>query len=194
MARVSGFGGRLARVLFKETKLSGVYVIEIERRSDERGFFARTFCEREFAAQNLPTRFPQCNLSRNLRAATLRGMHYQAPPYGESKLVRCVTGGIYDVIVDLRASSPTRLSWMGVELTAENGRALFIPEGFAHGFLTLSDDTDVFYHMGEFFQADAARGIRWNDPRFGITWPHAPAVISERDATYSDFDPAALDG
>jgi dTDP-4-dehydrorhamnose 3,5-epimerase len=181
-------------VLFHETKLAGAYVIEIERRADERGFFARTFCEREFAAHRLPTRFPQSNLSYNRQAGTLRGMHYQANPYRESKLIRCATGSIYDVIVDLRPSSPTRLEWVGVELTAESGRALFVPEGFAHGFITLSDDTNVTYQMGEFYQPDAARGIRWNDPCLSIRWPREPAVIAERDASYPDFDPAAFDG
>ncbi len=175
-------------MLFQETKLPGAYVIELEKRFDERGFFARAFCEREFAEQGLPTRFPQCNLSRNLRAGTLRGMHYQVAPYRETKLVRCVAGAIYDVIVDLRPSSPTRLGWVGVELSSEDGRALFIPEGFAHGFITLTDGADVFYQMGEFFQPEAARGLRWNDPRLGIRWPREPAVISQRDATYPDFD------
>jgi len=181
-------------VLFHETKLAGAYVIEIERRSDERGFFARTFCEREFASHRLPTRFPQSNLSRNRQAGTLRGMHYQAAPYRESKLVRCGAGAIYDVIVDLRPSSPTRLEWVGVELTAESGRALFVPEGFAHGFLTLTDDTDVSYQMGEFYQPDASRGIRWNDPTLNIRWPRLPAVITERDASYPDLDLAVFDG
>ncbi len=181
-------------MLFQETKLGGAYVVELEKRFDARGFFARAFCEREFAEHGLPTRFPQCNLSRNLHAATLRGMHYQAAPYRETKLVRCVAGAIYDVIVDLRPSSPTRLGWVGVELSAHEGRALFIPEGFAHGFITLTDAVDVFYQMGEFYQPDAARGLRWNDPRLGIEWPRSPAVISERDATYPDFDEASFDG
>lgn len=181
-------------MLFHETKLAGAYVIELERRADERGFFARTFCEREFAVHRLPTRFPQSNLSRNRHAATLRGMHYQAAPHRESKLVRCTTGAIYDVIVDLRPSSPTRLEWVGVELTAESGRALFVPEGFAHGFLTLFDDTDVSYQMGEFYEPDASRGIRWNDPCLNIRWPRQPAVIAERDASYPDFNVAAFDG
>jgi dTDP-4-dehydrorhamnose 3,5-epimerase len=181
-------------MLFQETPLAGAFSIDLERHSDSRGFFARTFCEREFAEHGLPTRFPQCNLSRNDRAATLRGMHYEAPPSSESKLVRCVSGAIYDVIIDLRPGSPTRFAWFGAELTAENGRALFVPAGFAHGFLTLSDHSDVFYHMGDFFRPDGARGLRWNDPYFAIAWPIAPVVISERDAAYADFDPGALDG
>jgi dTDP-4-dehydrorhamnose 3,5-epimerase len=179
-------------MLFNESELPGAYIIDLEQHVDERGFFARAFCEREFAEHGLPTRFPQCNLSRNRARHTLRGMHYEAPPSAESKLVRCVNGAIYDVIIDLRPGSPTRLKWTSVELTAENGRALFVPAGFAHGFLTLADDTDVFYQMGDFFRAGGARGLRWNDPHFGITWPALPSVISERDAHYADFDPNTL--
>jgi dTDP-4-dehydrorhamnose 3,5-epimerase len=179
---------------FSETKLAGAYVIDLETRVDERGFFARTFCEREFAEHGLPTRFPQCNISRNTRARTLRGMHYNAAPHFESKLVRCGSGSIYDVIVDLRPGSPTRLQWIGVELSAKTGRALFVPERFAHGFLTLEDDTDVLYHMGASFQAEAARGLRWNEPRFGLEWPVPPEIIAPRDATYPDFDSEAFDG
>jgi dTDP-4-dehydrorhamnose 3,5-epimerase len=172
---------------FSELKLSGVFLIELTPHVDERGFFARTFCEQELAAHGLPTRFPQCNLSRNTQAKTLRGLHFEAPPSQESKLVRCSSGAIWDVVVDLRPGSPTRLQWVAAELTAEAGQALFIPPGFAHGFITLVDSTDVFYHMGDFFKAGSARGARWNDPLFCITWPFAPSVISERDATYPDF-------
>jgi dTDP-4-dehydrorhamnose 3,5-epimerase len=179
---------------FEQTKLAGAYVIELEPRADERGFFARTFCEEEFAEHGLPIRFPQCNLSRNSRAGTLRGMHYQAAPDRESKLVRCCRGAIYDVIIDLRVESATRFQWFSVELSAETGRALLVPEGFAHGFVTLQDDSDVFYHMSEFFQPIVARGLRWNDPRFDVSWPRAPDVISERDANYPDFDPRSFDG
>jgi len=178
-------------VRFAETRLPGAYVIELEPNVDERGFFARTFCEREFAEHGLPTRFPQCNLSRNRRRGTLRGMHFETPPTSESKLVRCSTGAVYDVIVDLRPDSPARFRWLGIELTAESGRALFVPAGFAHGFLTLTDDTDVFYHMGDSYRPGSARGFRWNDPRFDITWPSAPGTISERDAHYPDFREAA---
>jgi dTDP-4-dehydrorhamnose 3,5-epimerase len=177
-------------MIFRETKLAGAFVIDLEPRTDDRGFFARCFCEHEFAEHGLPTRFPQCNLSRNKGKRTLRGMHFQAAPHQESKLVRCVSGAIYDVVVDLRAGSPTYLAWVGVDLSAENGRSLFIPEGLAHGFLTLEDHTDVFYHMGDFFRPEGAMGVRWNDPRFGIEWPETPSVISERDATYPDFEPA----
>jgi dTDP-4-dehydrorhamnose 3,5-epimerase len=181
-------------MVFEETKLSGAYVIELSPRSDDRGFFARCFCEREFEEHRLPTKFPQCNLSRNRLLGTLRGMHYNAAPHREAKLVRCVRGAIYDVIVDLRSSSPTRLQWIGAELTAENGRALFVPEGFGHGFITLLDDTDVFYQMGASYTEGAARGFRWNDPLFGISWPGKPTSIAERDATYPDFDPEKFDG
>jgi len=163
-------------------------------RLDERGFFARTFCERELEQHGLPTRFPQCNLSRNRRRGTLRGMHYEATPSAESKLVRCVTGAIFDVIVDLRPGSATRFAWIGVELSGETGRALFVPAGFAHGFLTLSDDSDVFYHMGDFYRPEAARGFRWNDPLFAIQWPAPPNSIAERDASYPDYEPAAVGG
>jgi dTDP-4-dehydrorhamnose 3,5-epimerase len=181
-------------MLFQPTILEGAFVIDVDPRPDERGYFARTFCEREFAEHGLPTHFPQCNLSRNTRAATLRGMHYQAAPLWEAKLVRCITGAIWDVIIDLRPDSPTRFLSLGVELSAQNARALFVPEGFAHGFVTLQDDCDVFYHMSQFFRPNGARGLRWNDPRFDIDWPLEPRVISERDATYPDFDPAKFDG
>lgn len=174
-------------MLFDQTELSGAWLVELELRSDDRGFFARSFCEREFAARGIDTRFPQCNLSRNHRSGTLRGMHYESAPSRESKLVRCVSGAIYDVIVDLRPGSTTWGRSVGAELTRENGRALFIPAGFAHGFLTLADETDVFYHMGDFYTPDRARGFRWNDPTFAIAWPASPVVISERDATYPDF-------
>jgi dTDP-4-dehydrorhamnose 3,5-epimerase len=179
---------------FIEHELPGVYVVELERHEDERGFFARVFCEKEFEEHGLPTRFPQCNLSRNERQGTLRGMHYQAAPHQEPKLVRCVTGAIYDVIVDLRPKSRSRLRWVGVRLTAQGGEALYVPPGFAHGFLTLKDDTDVFYQMGEFHVPDAARGFRWNDPALSIAWPSEPIVISERDRHYPDFDLSRFDG
>jgi dTDP-4-dehydrorhamnose 3,5-epimerase len=181
-------------VHFTTTPLESAFLVELDRHEDNRGFFARTFCETEFASHGLPTRFPQCNLSHNLRSGTLRGMHFNAADHRESKLVRCVSGAIYDVIVDLRAQSRSRFEWFGVELSRENGCALFVPAGFAHGFLTLTDVADVFYHMGEFFHGEAARGFRWNDPAFAIRWPSEPAVISERDATYPDFNPKQFDG
>ncbi|MEO6599634.1 MAG: dTDP-4-dehydrorhamnose 3,5-epimerase [Polyangiaceae bacterium] len=179
---------------FVESELPGAYLIDLEPHIDERGFFARSYCAREFAEHGLPENFPQCNLSRNRRKGTLRGMHYDAPPSAESKLVRCVSGAVYDVIIDLRPESATRLKWTGAELSAANGRALFVPAGFAHGFLTLSDDCDVFYQMGDYFRAGAGRGLRWNDPTFGVVWPSAPLIMSERDASYPDFELAAVGG
>ena len=181
-------------MLFRETPLVGAYVIELERRVDERGFFARTYCDRELAEHGLPTHWPQCNLSRSARAGTLRGMHYNAAPHSEAKLVRCARGAVFDAIVDMRAGSPTHLRWFGVELSDEAGNALYVPEGFAHGFVTLRDDTDVFYHMGKSYQPGAARGLRWNDPRLGIVWPVTPAVIADRDRDYPDYDPQTFDG
>jgi dTDP-4-dehydrorhamnose 3,5-epimerase len=180
-------------VLFSTTKLAGAMLVKLDPRRDERGFFARTFCEREFSEQGLPIRFPQCNLSRNDRSNTLRGMHFQVAPNREAKLVRAVSGAVYDVIVDLRPTSPTHLEWQGFELTAEGGEALFVPEGFAHGFVTLVDRTDVLYHMSAFYTPEGARGLRWNDPRFAIRWPVAPAVIAPRDAEYPDYDPAVYE-
>jgi dTDP-4-dehydrorhamnose 3,5-epimerase len=179
---------------FRETALPGALIVELERHRDERGFFARSFCEEEFAAHGLPVRFPQSNVSRNSRAATLRGMHYNAAPHAEAKLVRCTSGAIWDVIVDLRRGSPERFRSVGVQLTAESGDALFVPEGFAHGFITLRDETEVLYMMGRAYVAGAARGLRWNDPRLGIAWPMAPAVLSDRDASWPGFDEASFDG
>ncbi|MEI9941305.1 MAG: dTDP-4-dehydrorhamnose 3,5-epimerase family protein [Pseudomonadota bacterium] len=176
-------------MIFSETSLAGAYVIGLEERVDERGSFARTFCEREFAEHGLPTRFPQSNLSRNRLAGTLRGMHYQVAPYAEAKLVRCASGAIYDMIVDLRPTSETRFESFGTVLDAKSGLALFIPAGFAHGFVTLADDTQVLYQMGEFFNGAAARGFRYNDPLFALSWPREVTVIAERDASYPDFQP-----
>jgi len=179
---------------FCETALPGAWLIELEPHRDERGFFARAFCEEELAAHGLPTHFPQANLSRNDRQGTLRGMHYNAAPFREAKIVRCNTGAIWDAIVDLRVGSPTRLRWIGVELSAEKGNALFVPEGFAHGFIALQDRTDVHYLMSRSYLASAARGLRWDDPRIAIRWPLAPEVISARDRGYADFDEARFDG
>jgi dTDP-4-dehydrorhamnose 3,5-epimerase len=179
-------------MLFCQTELEGAYLIDLEPRVDERGFFSRTFCEREFAEHGLPTHFPQCNLSRNSHRGTLRGMHFEAPPSAESKLVRCTSGAIFDVIVDLRRASATRGRWLGVELTETTGRALFVPAGFAHGFLTLTDDSDVTYHMGDSYRPDRARGFRWNDEFFSIAWPFVPTSIAKRDAEYADFEPTAF--
>jgi dTDP-4-dehydrorhamnose 3,5-epimerase len=177
-------------VRFNSTKIEGAYQIEPERLADERGFFARTWCQHEFEAHGLESRLVQCSVSFSPRRGTLRGMHYQAAPHGEAKLVRCTRGTIYDVIIDLRPASPTRLTWVAVELTAENRLALFIPPGVAHGFLTLTDDCEVFYQMSEFFQDQSARGVRWNDPAFGIEWPAPVALISARDASYPPWQDA----
>lgn len=172
---------------FTETELPGAYLIELERREDQRGYFARTWCEREFAAHGLETRFVQVNLAHNPRRGTLRGLHFQLEPYAEVKVVRCTRGALYDVIVDLRPESPTCGRWIGVELSAANGRALYVPRGFAHGYQTLEDDTDLMYQTSEFYVAEAARGVRYNDPAFGIAWPLPVRVISEADASWPDF-------
>jgi dTDP-4-dehydrorhamnose 3,5-epimerase len=176
-------------LIFTETRLAGAFVIDLERKEDERGFFARTFCEREFSSHGLESRFVQCNLSYNHRAGTLRGMHWQAEPHGESKLVRCTRGAILDVIVDLRRGTPSYLTHLAVRLDEDNRRALLIPPGVAHGFLTLADATEVFYQMDHEHAPEAARGARWDDPAFALRWPAAPAVISERDRCYPDYRP-----
>jgi dTDP-4-dehydrorhamnose 3,5-epimerase len=177
-------------MIFTETRLKGVFEIELEVHADERGFFARSYCAREFEARGLSSRVVQCNISHNGRRGTVRGMHYQQAPYQESKLIRCVRGAVYDVVIDLRADSATFREWVGVELRAGNrqpSRMLYVPEGFAHGFQTLEDDTEIFYQMSEFHSAESARGYRWNDPAFLVTWPEPVSVISERDRTYPDF-------
>jgi len=174
-------------VIVKETRLAGVYLVDPERNWDERGYFARVFCEREFAHFNLASRFVQCNVSFNARKGTLRGMHYQAEPRGECKLVRCTRGAIYDVIIDLRRESPTFCEWAGFTLDEQNGQALYIPTGFAHGFQTLTESSEVFYQMSEFYDPELARGVRWNDPRFAIEWCLPQPLMSARDASYPDF-------
>lgn len=174
-------------VIFSETTVTGVFLVGFQTMPDQRGFFARSWCQQEWDRAGLNPRLAQCNVSFNLRRGTLRGMHYQAAPHAEAKLVRCTRGAIYDVAVDLRPDSPTFLRWAAAELTADNRRALYIPEGCAHGFLTLEDNTEVFYQMSEFYHPEAARGVRWNDPAFGIEWPAEVKVISERDRSYPDF-------
>ncbi|MEP7288551.1 MAG: dTDP-4-dehydrorhamnose 3,5-epimerase [Chloroflexota bacterium] len=174
-------------MIFIETKLPGAFIVELEKRSDERGFFARTWCQDEFEAHGLNTRLVQCNLSFNAFKGTLRGMHYQAAPFAEAKLARCTRGALYDVIVDLRPESPTYKQWIATELTANNYRALYIPEGMAHGFVTLQDDTEIFYQMSEFYHPECAESVRWDDPAFGIDWPYEVQVISAKDANIPDF-------
>lgn len=174
-------------MVFHETKIKGVFEIHLEPKADERGFFARSWCERECESAGINPKVVQCNLSFNARKGTLRGMHYQAHPHAEAKLVRCTRGAIYDVAVDLRSDSPTFKQWLGATLTAGNRKMLYIPEGCAHGFLTLEDETEVFYQMSEFYHADLGQGVRWNDPAFGIVWPDEVHIIAERDRTYPDF-------
>lgn len=171
-------------MIFSETKLKGAFVIEPQLLKDERGFFARTFCMKEFETHGLFVKFVQCNISFNLRKGTLRGMHYQAKPHEEAKLVSCTKGAIYDVIIDLREDSPTFRKWIAVELTERNYKMLYVPEGFAHGFQSLEDDTEVFYQMSEFYHPESTKGLRWDDPAFNISWPHHETIISERDRSY----------
>ena len=179
-------------MLFHKTQVHGVLVVEPERILDERGFFARTFSADEFAARGLDTRVEQCSTSFNPKVGTLRGLHYQAAPYSEAKLVRCTRGAIFDVAADLRPNSPSYLQWVGLNLSEDDGRALFIPEGCAHGFQTLMDDTEVLYQISTSYVPDAASGVRWDDPSFGIEWPAPPRAgrtMSQRDAEYADFTP-----
>jgi dTDP-4-dehydrorhamnose 3,5-epimerase len=166
---------------FTETPLAGAFIVDIEPQADERGFFARSWCDDEFARHGLDARMAQCNISFNRRRGTVRGLHYQAAPHTEAKLVRCTQGGAWDVIVDLRPDSPTRGRWTAVELSATNRRMLFVPHGFAHGFQTLEDDTELFYQMSERYQAGLERGLRWDDPALAIAWPIPEPIISQRD-------------
>jgi len=174
-------------VIFTETPVRGAFLLDLELREDERGFFARTWCEHEGAERGLNLHVAQCNLSFNKKQGTLRGLHYQAEPFQEAKLVRCTHGAIYDVIVDLRPHSPSFKQHFAAVLSAGNRRALYVPEGCAHGFQTLEDDTEVFYQMSAPYSADHARGVRWDDPAFGITWPQAERIMADRDRTYPDF-------
>lgn len=176
---------------FDETALPGAWVVELERITDERGWFARSFDREEFQARGMIPDVVQCNVSFNARRGTLRGMHLQAEPHGEPKLVRCVRGSIFDVAIDLREDEPTFCRWVGVELSAANGLALYIPAGMAHGFQTLDDECEVLYQMGAAYVPEAAGGVRWDDPAFGIDWPHAPEgrTIAQKDLDYPDFQP-----
>jgi len=177
-------------MIFTQTPLAGAYLIDLKKHGDERGFFARAFCAKEFAEYGLTTQIVQANDSLSARKGTLRGMHYQLAPKAETKVVRCLHGALYDIILDLRADSPTFGQSFGTELTAENRRMMYVPKGFAHGFITLADDTEAFYLVDEFYAPEYERGVRWDDPRFSIRWPVQPVVISDKDRNYRDFDPA----
>ena len=178
-------------MVFSETGLPAAFIVDVDGHDDERGFFARSWCQREFEARGMNSRVVQCNISRNRLTGTLRGMHYQVAPHAEAKLVRCTAGAIYDVIVDLRPDSPTFRRYFGVVLSAENHRALYVPEEFAHGFLTLADNSEVLYHMSQFYEPAAAQGFRWDDPAFNIAWPEPVRLMSERDRNYPDFQTKA---
>jgi len=176
-------------MIFTETPLAGAFVIALEPRDDERGFFARAFCQNELAEHGLETTVAQANLSFNHRKGTLRGLHMQNPPHGEDKMVRCITGAIFDAIVDLRPGSPTYRQWFGVELSAANRLMLYVPKGFAHGYQSLTDGSEVLYMVTQFYTPGAERGLRWNDPAFGIAWPLPDPILSEKDAAAPDFTP-----
>ncbi|KAF3884517.1 MULTISPECIES: dTDP-4-dehydrorhamnose 3,5-epimerase [Nostocales] len=171
-------------MIFTKTELQGAYIIDLDQKPDSRGFFARTFCAQEFEAHGLKPTVAQCNLSFNYKKGTLRGMHYQLPPAAETKLIRCISGAIYDVIIDMRPESPTYLQHIGVELTAENRRALYVPEMFAHGYQALTDGAEVVYQVGEFYTPGYERGLRYDDPFFNIQWPVEVTVISEKDKNW----------
>ena len=177
-------------MIFQETPLLGAYIIELEKRGDDRGFFARAFCEREFGDKGLSARFVQVNNSLSAKRGTLRGLHYQLAPNAETKLVRCIRGSLYDAILDLRKNSPTFGMSFGAEISAENRRMIYVPKGFAHGFITLADDTEAFYFVDEFYAPERERGLRWDDPHFAIDWPMVPVVLSDKDRGHPIFDPA----
>ncbi len=174
-------------MIFKETALKSAYIIELEKAEDERGFFARTFCSNEFAERGLNNKVAQCSISYNARRGTLRGMHYQSEPHVEAKLVQCVRGALYDVIIDLRPDSKTYCRWVGYELSEKNRQLLYVPEGFAHGFQTLEDDTVVYYQISEYYAPQFAGGVRWDDPAFGIVWPLEDPIISDKDRQLPDY-------
>lgn len=183
-----GANGEHLVMRFVATPIAGAFLVETEPAVDDRGFFARTFCRDEFMAHGLEPDLAQCSISFNKRRGTLRGLHYQTKPYEEAKLVRCTQGGVFDVMLDLRLDSPSYLAWFGVELNAMNRHALYIPEGVAHGFQTLTDDTEVFYQMSKSYHPESARGVRWNDPAFNIRWPHSEPTISVRDQSYPSWE------
>ncbi len=176
-------------MVFTETHLKGAYVIDIEEKSDSRGFFARGWCKSEMDKMGLESNLVQCNISYNVKAGTLRGMHFQKEPYGETKYIRCIKGSLYDVIIDLREWSETFGKWIGVELTEKNGRAIYVPKGFAHGYLTLEDHTTAFYQVTEFYNNNAEYGVRWNDPRFNVDWPiKDDLIISLKDNVWPLYE------
>jgi len=174
-------------MIFQETALSGAFLIQMETSDDERGFFGRLYCRQDFAPLNFPGEIVQSNVSYNRKRATLRGMHYQAEPFAEAKIVACMHGAFYDVIIDLRQGSPTYKRWTAAEISAVNKRCFYIPEGFAHGFQTLEDDTTILYMMSQYYQPEYARGVRWDDPAFGIKWPFKEPLMSEKDRLLPDF-------
>ncbi|MGV7223240.1 MAG: dTDP-4-dehydrorhamnose 3,5-epimerase [Nitrospinales bacterium] len=174
-------------MIFTETKLKGAYIIEIEKLKDHRGFFARSWCQNEFGTKGLVSHVVQTNISSNKKKGTLRGMHYQLSPYEETKLIRCTRGAIYDVLIDLRPASPTYTQWVGIELTAENYKMLYVPENFAHGFQSLEDDTEVTYQVSQFYTPGSESGIRCDDPLFRIDWPIKVQVISDKDKNWPDY-------
>jgi dTDP-4-dehydrorhamnose 3,5-epimerase len=171
-------------MIFTETPLSGVYVVELEKRGDDRGFFARTFCAREFSEHGLQTQFVQINTSSSADPGTIRGLHYQRPPAEETKLIRCIQGALWDVVVDVRPCSPTYLQSVGVELSAENGKQMYVPKGFAHGFMTLQPNTIAVYMADAYYTPDLEEGFRWNDPGLSVTWPLPATVVSKKDKTW----------
>jgi dTDP-4-dehydrorhamnose 3,5-epimerase len=177
-------------LLFHETPLSGAYVIDLEKRGDDRGFFARAFCRDEFEKAGLTTTVVQVNNSLSVDVGTLRGMHYQLPPHAETKIVRCIRGALWDCILDLRPGSATFGQWFGETLSADNRKMMYVPKGFGHGLITLEPNTEAFYLVDEFYDPASERGVRWNDPKFGIRWPIEPTVISQKDAAHRDFDPS----
>jgi len=179
-------------MIFTETELKGAFIIDVKRLEDERGFFGRSYCLKELKEHGINIQVVQANVSYNKKKGTLRGMHMQLQPYGETKLVRCTRGSIYDVIVDLRPESPTFLKWIGVELTADSYRMLFVPENFAHGFITLEDNTDVTYNVSQFYTPSAEKGFRYDDPAFNITWPINPEIVSEKDKAHQLFEEKLL--
>jgi dTDP-4-dehydrorhamnose 3,5-epimerase len=175
-------------MFFSQTRIQGAFIVQIDPRADERGFFARGFCRKEFEAHGLKADIAQANIGMNRLRGTLRGLHYQIPPHAEAKLVRCTAGALFDVIVDLRPGSSSYKQWVGVELNAENRTMLYVPEGCAHGYLTLADDTEVFYLVSQYYYSGAERGVKWDDPAFAVDWPMAkPVVLSDKDASWPDW-------